>query len=123
VSRPEAPEPCFIWATRGRSWGFKFLRDGGFDDPLPHYEAIFAAIADEPEAWCRVVDRVALRFPDPDRRRDDAGRVIPHDFVLIGSWADEVDSVETGIALVWPVVAEEFGRVWDSPHPPTPSPR
>ena len=22
-----------IWATRGRTWGFRFLRDGGFEEP------------------------------------------------------------------------------------------
>ena len=31
-----------IWATRGRTWGFRFLRDGGFPDPLPVYDLAFS---------------------------------------------------------------------------------
>jgi hypothetical protein len=116
---PLPADARFIWATRGRTWGFRFLRDGGFADPLPEYEATFVAIADEPEAWCRVGDRVALRFADPEQRCDAVGRVIPHDFVLIGSWAAGVDSVETGIELIWPLVADDFARVWEMPAPPT----
>ena len=33
-----------IWATRGRTWGFRFLRDGGLEDPLDTYEEAFAGI-------------------------------------------------------------------------------
>ena len=46
----------FIWATRGRDWGFKFLRDGGFSDPLPIYEAAFEGT--DPSLS-------TLRFDDP----------------------------------------------------------
>ena len=59
----------FIWATRGRTWGFRFLRKGGLVDPLGVYEATFSKVGDQPEAWRRVADKVALRFPDPDGRR------------------------------------------------------
>ena len=31
----------FIWATRGRTWGFRFLRTAGRVDPLKLYEAAF----------------------------------------------------------------------------------
>lgn len=116
---PQPKEARFIWATRGRTWGFRFLSDGGFVDPLPEYESTFSGIADEPEAWSRADDRVALRFADPEQRRDAAGRVIPHDFVLIGDWAADVDSVEAGVELVWPWVADAFARVWELPTPPT----
>ena len=75
-----------------------------------------------PEAWCRVADTVALRFPDPDGRQDAAGRVIPHDFVLLGSWADEINSLDDGRQRIWHEVAEEFESVWDKTEPP-PSPR
>jgi hypothetical protein len=56
---------------------------------------------------------VALRFPDPEGRKDFAGRVIPHDFVLFSPLADGVDSVDDGLQLVWPLVADEFEREWD----------
>lgn len=113
----------FIWATRGRIWGFRFLRDGGFKDPLPVYDDVFSGIEDEPEV-CRHVDqKVALRFPDPERRKDVAGRVIPHEFVVLGHLANgigsgEIKSVEDGLRLVWPLVEAEFALVWDKPKPP-----
>lgn len=107
-----------IWATRGKTWGFRFLRRGGLSDPLPSYEAAFAELEGQPEGLARVGDRVALRFPDPEGRTDRAGRVIPHDFVLSGDLAARVHSVADGIAEVWPLVAEEYAGVWDLATPP-----
>jgi hypothetical protein len=108
-----------IWATRGRAWGFRFLLNGGLSDPLLDYERIFADLEDEPTAWRRTAGRVALRFPDPLGRRDTAGRVIPHEFVVFGDLADEIDSVEDGLQQVWPRVAEAYARVWDTDGPPS----
>lgn len=105
----------FIWATRGRVWGFQFLRDGGFCDPLPAYDQAFSQIDDDPEFCRRVDDAVALKFPDPLGRCDDVGRVIPHEFVVYGRLADDLDSVEDGRNVIWPLVAEEYERLWDLP--------
>jgi hypothetical protein len=119
TSRPTDQNATFIWATRGRTWGFRFLRHGGVEDPLGVYEDAFSLVDDQPEAWRRVDDKVALRFPDPDGRRDAAGRVIPHDFVLLGRWAEEIESLEDGRRRVWHEVADEFARVWDKAEPPS----
>jgi hypothetical protein len=108
-----------VWASRGRSWGFRFLRDGGLRDPLPHYGTAFAHVGDEPEICCRDGKSVALRFPDPLDRRDAAGRVILHEFVLSGPLADGINSPEDGRRLVWPLVAQQFADVWDLPRPPS----
>jgi hypothetical protein len=105
-----------IWVTRGRTWGFRFLRDGGFQDPLPEYDRAFAATRGQREVWRRVDRTVALRFPDPEGRTDFAGRVIPHDFVLFSPLAERVASVDDGLRLVWPLVADEFQREWDQPR-------
>ena len=108
----------FIWATRGKTWGFRFLRSGGIDDPLVLYDETFSDVGDQSEAWSRVDDMVALRFPDPQGRKDASGRVIPHEFVLIGPWAADVSSVEDGRELIWPLVDAEFEAVWNKPEPP-----
>lgn len=121
-----------IWATRGRTWGFKFLLKGGFLDPLPVFEAAFSGMSDDPEAWqrageafgtrCRIEGvAVALRFGDPLNRRDRAGRVIPHEFVVLGDDAGRIDSVETGRSIVWPEVEGRFASVWEFPAPPAAS--
>jgi signal recognition particle subunit SEC65 len=62
---------------------------------------------------------VALRFPDPLRRQDRAGRVIPHEFVVLRPLADEINSVEDGLQRVWPRVADEFEEIWVLPEPPS----
>ncbi|MBL7259846.1 hypothetical protein [Paractinoplanes lichenicola] len=108
-----------VWATRGKTWGFRFLLTGGFADPLAEYESAFAGAGEEPEVCRRTGERVALRFPDPLGRTDRAGRVIPHEFVLSGPSAEGVDSVEDGRRLVWsrPEAADEFERIWEQPNP------
>ena len=108
-----------LWATRGRSWGFRFLRSGGAEDPLLPYDELFDAIDDQqPEVFRRLGDRVALRFPDPEQRTDAAGRTIPHEFVLSGSEADGVSSLAQGRDRIWPLVAAEYAEVWGAAEPP-----
>ncbi|CCQ13378.1 putative uncharacterized protein [Rhodococcus sp. AW25M09] len=71
-----------IWATRGRNWGFRFLLDAGKGDPLPLYERAFAELGDEPAAWHRSGQVVAVRFPDPggdETQRDESS--------LTSSWS------------------------------------
>src|SRR6476661_3454327 len=100
-SAPGSTEPAkpnrLIWATRGRSWGFRFLLAGGLSDPLADYERAFADLEPEPAAWRRTDAVVALRIPDPDGRKDAAGRDIPHEFVVFGDLADRIESVEDGL--------------------------
>lgn len=103
----------FIWATRGRAWGFRFLRDAGFPDPLPVYDQAFAGAPDEPELCCRVGDKLALRFSDPLGRRDESGRPIPHEFVVLEELAGTINSVDDGRRVIWPLVAECYEEVWD----------
>ncbi len=88
--------------------------------PTPGLRTRFADLEDEPTACHRAAGTVALRFPDPLGRRDASGRVIPHEFVVFGDLADEIESVEDGLRLVWPLVAEAYARVWDAEVPPSP---
>ncbi|WP_243073678.1 hypothetical protein [Microbacterium sp. SS28] len=109
----------FLWATRGKRWGFRFLRDGGLPDPLPIYENAFAGVGGKREVCLRVGGDVVLRFPDPEGRTDAAGRVIPHSFVIFPPLADEVHSLDDGLRLVWAQVSAEFARDWDAPSAQT----
>lgn len=104
----------FIWVTRGRSWGFRFLRDGGYTDPLPIYEEAFTNISYERQGIDKREDLIAIRFADPQGRKDEAGRIIPHNFVIFDFLDADIDSLEDGISAVWPLVEDEFAEVWDS---------
>lgn len=106
-----------IWATRGRHWGFRFLRDGEIADPLATYEAMFSGRESATEMLIGAGEKVALRFPDPLGRKDRAGRVIPHEFVVFEPLAAEIHTVDDARRLVWPLVADEFARIWDQPDP------
>jgi len=108
-----------IWATRGRLWGFRFLLNAGLTDPLPAYERAFEGLVDAPTVWHRVGQEVALRLLDPQGRRDSAGRVIPHEFVILGGLADSVGSVDDGMHQIWPLVEHAYASVWDSDTSPT----
>lgn len=111
-----------IWATRGRTWGFRLLRTGDLPDPLLALEAALSLLGDEPQAWRRDGPRAVVRFLDPRGRQDLAGRVIPHEAVLLEPEASNVDSFEEARRAVWAEVEEYFDRVWELPEPPAPTP-
>lgn len=101
-----------IWATRGRAWGFRFIYTGGFVDPLVEYERAFSHATDGGAYFERSGQRVALRFLDPKGREDRSGRPIPHAFVLFDDEALRVETMEDGIREIWPLVEEEYERIW-----------
>lgn len=103
-----------IWATRGHTWGFRFLLDAGREDPLPDYERAFAGIVDHLAVWHQKGKVVAVRFPDPQGRRDASGRVIPHEFVVFGDLAAKITSVEEATNQLWPLVEHVYARIWNS---------
>ena len=109
---------ALIWATRGRHWGFRFLRNGGLADPLPTYEQAFARAGSGPQLCHRIGERVVIRFPDPEGRMDRARRVIPHDFIVSGETAEGIHSLDDARRLIWPEVAPVFERVWELPDAP-----
>jgi len=107
----------FIWATRGRRWGFRFLRDGGYRDPLPIYEAAFEGVAEQRSVARQVGDVFVLRFPDPEGRKDQAGRVISHDFVLPATASGALPATADAVRNAWEAVTAEYERIWDAETP------
>ena len=93
-----------IWATRGRTWGFRFLLDGGVPNPLALYESAFVGAEHETALFRRSDSRVTLRLPDPLGRTDSARRLIPHDFVIMGPRATTIGSIDDGFREIWPIV-------------------
>ncbi|MGO4593138.1 hypothetical protein AB4Z18_04880 [Leifsonia sp. 2TAF2] len=104
----------FIWATRGRRWGFRFLRDGGYDDPLPVYEAAFAGLTDRREVCQQADEAIILRFPDPDGRQDHSRRIISHDFVIRPTSSGQLPAVEDAPDIAWATVSADYAQLWDA---------
>ncbi|WP_328323947.1 hypothetical protein OHA70_32025 [Kribbella sp. NBC_00382] len=115
------PPESLIWATRSHTWGFRFLLNAGHPDPLPTYERAFANLQDDPTTYHRSAGKVALRFQDPLDRRDTAGRLIPHEFIISGPLADEINSVDDGLHKIWPLVAAAYAGVWNTKTLPSPT--
>jgi len=95
------------------------LLDGGYPDPLPIYDEVFSHVGDEREVCRPVGENVALRFPDPLERKDVAGRVIIHEFVVFAPLAAEVATVNEGIQRVWnqPSIGTRYSDIWNLPDP------
>lgn len=108
-----------IWAARGHSWGFRFLRDGGHPDPLLAYEAAFAASPPALDSIARHGTSVVARLTDPEGRRDAAGRPIVHDFVIDGADAEDLHGIEDVRAVIWGGLAAEYAALWESTSPPS----
>ena len=50
----EEPVVNLIWATRGRTWGFRFLLDGEYASPLATYESAFVG-TEYDDSVCRAI--------------------------------------------------------------------
>ncbi len=104
-----------IWATRGRTWGFRFLRTGGLANPLEVYEEAFVGSDGAPFAFIQRAETLAVRFTDPEQRKDRAGRVIPHEFVVLAPDHLRLGDYESARAELWHAVEKEYASIWDQP--------
>ena len=107
-----------IWATRGRTWGFRFLLKGGLADPLPTYDRAFASFHDADQGMHASSSALAVRFDDPLARADRSGRVIRHDFVLLAPYPRHLKTIDDARSTTWPLVADAYARIWDTAKPP-----
>lgn len=104
-----------IWATRGRTWGFRFLRTGGLANPLEVYEEAFIGSGEAQFVFARRAETLAMRFPDPVQRKDRAGRIVPHEFVVLAPDHLRFSDGEGARAELWHEVEEEYASIWDQP--------
>lgn len=102
-----------IWTTRGRTWGFRFLRDGGHERPLEFYNQAFSEVDDELEVFHKGADSIAIRFADPLDRKDRSGRVIPHEFVLTSDDMKGISCLDDVRSIIWPAFSAEYSEIWD----------
>ncbi|WP_250900759.1 hypothetical protein [Curtobacterium aurantiacum] len=94
------------------------MPDGSGVDPLRAYDEAFDGVGDAAEVLRHQDGSAALRFTDPEGRRDRAGRPIPHEFVLFPPLSERVRSMDDALTEVWPLVRDRYAAVWDRPTPP-----
>lgn len=107
-----------LWATRGKTWGFRFLRTEGLADPLATYEEAFAGTDGRPETFAMRSGTAAVRFSDPEGRVDRAGRIIPHEFVVFAADSAGLDDLGSARAALWDEVGDQYLAIWERPVPP-----
>ncbi|WP_296183000.1 hypothetical protein [uncultured Corynebacterium sp.] len=56
---------------------------------------------------------MALRFPDPEERDDESGRLIYHDLVISDHAIIDACSYEEACSFVWPLLSAEYSKLWD----------
>ncbi|ASM62284.1 hypothetical protein SEA_NIGHTMARE_8 [Arthrobacter phage Nightmare] len=107
-----------IHATRGKERGFSLYKTGGLNSPLAEYDkafddqqnsTVFKRYGDNNE-------KVAVRFPDPDGRKDAAGRVIPHEIILPEALSKGVTNLDEAVAKVWPMVRDNVEARYNDPR-------
>ena len=95
----------FLWMTRGKSWEFRFLSKCSSLSPVIDvaYKTVFLRDESRFGYWKGVISfngrkwpYVACRCYDRTMQRDEAGRRIPHDFLLLCS--DEEHNIMSGLA-------------------------
>jgi hypothetical protein len=120
-----------LWSTRGYNWGFRFPlqpQKYGKDcqDWLGHYEKMFEQFGDDDN---RVVNGylnidnkeipfVAVRFKDPEERKDTSGRIIPHEVAVVGDDAQNLinlNSFELKNA-VWILISDTYSKIYQASY-------
>lgn len=114
-----------LWATRGRSWGFRILRHPALTDVdwLSVYEKVFSRTDSSPAFFHAELEMpelgrwnlIAARFADPDHSRDDAKRPIPHELILFAKAGSKflLSELPTDWHLqVFEVLRREFQQVY-----------
>ena len=95
----------FLWMTRGKSWEFRFLSKCSSLSPVIDavYKTVFLRDESRFGYWKGIISfdgrkwpYVACRCYDHTMQRDEAGRRIPHDFLLLCS--DEEYNLISGLA-------------------------
>ncbi len=93
-----------IHASRGKDVGFRFLKKGGVPDPMHEYEKAFNDSMSG-DLFQRLPDgKVAVRFMDPEGRKDFAGRLIPHEVIVPATMSSGLNSVSDVVQNLWPIL-------------------
>ena len=120
-----------LWSTRGYDWGFRFTikpnKYGGYcQDWLEHYEKMFEQFGDDDNrvvnGYLKIENKeipfIAVRFKDPEERKDISGRIIPHEVAVIGDSTQnlgDLNSLELRNAI-WILVSDTYSKIYQASH-------
>lgn len=109
-----------LWSTRGQDWGFRMLRrpELGCNDWLDVHHEMFreSKAVEEYDAnqgniklsSNLTVPYIAFSFPDPEKRKDRSGRIIPHEVALVGEEVKAFQDVRSTIDEIWETLSSIY---------------
>ena len=101
--------------TRGKDYGFRFLDSGGTKTPLSDLEGLFGdSVMDQSAGFFEKNGGViGASFLDPDGRKDQAGRTIPHFVVVPKSMSKDINNLDDVVSKVWPQLKDRYPYTYD----------
>ncbi|MBD2427362.1 hypothetical protein [Phormidium sp. FACHB-1136] len=58
------------------------------------------------------VPYIALSFPDPEQRKDRAGRIIPHEIALLGEEIKAVQDIRSAVNEIWKTLSSTYSILY-----------
>lgn len=101
-----------ILFSKGGKNGLTFYKDGNLKDPLLEFNKGFPNDGWEPFAKYGN-GKIAATLPDPEGRKDRAGRPISHQIIIPKGMTDGINDLKDVAEKIWPIVKEDYD--YDAP--------
>lgn len=113
-----------LWSTRGRDWGFRMLLlpQLSCSDWLDAHHRMFQENTVTEEYQVNqgniklssnlTVPYIALSFPDPEQRKDRAGRIIPHEIALFGEEIQAFQDIRSAVNEIWKTLSSTYAILY-----------
>jgi hypothetical protein len=98
-----------LHASRGKTKGFSFFKTGDLAEPYPAYEKAFGKDSFTDNLFERHDGgKIAASFLDPEGRRDQSGRSIPHQVIIPKSMSTGINNMDDVKKHIWPLLKETY---------------
>lgn len=108
-----------VLGARGKHIGFRILDSGGVQEPIGLLSAMGLTSGPgvegrtlNPGEMQKLAGKVAAYLPDPEGRRDAAGRPLSHTIVVPRGMADQIQSMDDVKTKVWPLLKPIYDQMY-----------
>lgn len=113
----ESPK-AVMFATRSYSRGFRFLENSGLERPISVFEKA-GLISGENEIPINNIRKlpdgsVAAVLGDPEGRKDQGTRLIPHSILIPKTMSEGIDSIDDVRDKIWPKLKPAYDEFFNS---------
>lgn len=105
-----------ILASRGKNIGYHILDSGGVQNPVGLLDALGLTTSGSnelaPGEMRKMAGKIAAVLPDPEGRKDHAGRPLNHSIVIPRSMASDINSMDDVLQKVWPMLKPTYEEMY-----------